>query len=60
MKNFFRFCRECVGELKKVTWPTRSEVFASVKVVLISTVIFAIILGVLDWGFTSGLQAIFG
>ncbi len=60
MKKFFRFCRECVGELKKVTWPTRTQVIDSVKVVLISTVICAIILGALDWAFTTGLQKIFG
>lgn len=59
MKKFFRFCRECVGELKKVTWPTRGEVFSSVKVVLISTVVVALILGLLDWLFTAGLQLIF-
>ncbi len=60
MKKFFRFCRECVGELKKVTWPTRAQVIDSVKVVLISTVVCAIILGALDWAFTTGLQKIFG
>ena len=59
MKKFFRFCKECVGELKKVTWPTRSEVFSSTKIVLISTIVMAVLLGLVDWLFTSGLRLIF-
>lgn len=59
MKKFFQFCRECVGELKKVTWPSAPQVFSSVRVVLVSTIVVAVILGLLDWGFTEGLRAIF-
>lgn len=59
MKKFFQFCKECVAELKKVTWPTRSEVLSSVKVVFFSTLVVAIILGLLDWVFTQGLRLIF-
>ncbi len=59
MKKFFQFCKECVGELKKVTWPTRSEVLSSVKVVFVSTLVAAIILGLLDWLFTQGLRLVF-
>ena len=47
--NFFR---ESVGELKKVTWPTKDGVLASVGVVLVLTILMAIILGALDLGFT--------
>ena len=47
--NFFR---ESVGELKKGTWPTKDDVFASVGVVLVLTILMAIILGALDLGFT--------
>ena len=47
--NFFR---ESVGELKKVTWPTKDDVLASVGVVLVLTILMAIILGALDLGFT--------
>lgn len=47
--NFFR---ESVGELKKVTWPTKDDVLASVKVVIILTIITSILLGALDLGFT--------
>jgi preprotein translocase subunit SecE len=59
MKKISQFIRECAGELRKVTWPTREEVFASTKVVFISTVVVAFILGLLDWLFAEGLRLIF-
>ena len=46
------FFRECVGELKKVVWPTRDDVMGSVKIVIISTIAVAVVLGLLDFGFT--------
>ena len=57
--KFFRFCKECAAELKKVTWPTGSEVLSSVKVVFLSTVVVAAILGVLDFAFTKGMEIVF-
>ena len=59
MKKLFKFCKECVAELRKVTWPSRSEVLSSVKVVFISTVVVAVILGLLDWVFTQGMNLVF-
>ena len=59
MKKFFQFCKECGAELKKVVWPTRDDVISSVKVVLISTIAVAIILGLLDYLFTEGLRLVF-
>ena len=53
MAKVFQFFRESRAELKKVVWPTRADVISSIKVVIISTVIIAIILGVLDLGFSS-------
>lgn len=59
MKKFIQFCKECVAELKKVVWPTRDDVISSVKVVLISTIVVAVILGLLDYLFTAGLRLVF-
>jgi len=53
MAKLFQFIKESRAELKKVVWPTKEDVFASVKVVLISTVIVAVVLGALDLGFSS-------
>lgn len=59
MKNIIKFVKECAGELRKITWPTRSDVLSSTKVVFISTIVVAIILGLLDWLFTKGLMLVF-
>ena len=53
MAIVFQFFRESRAELRKVVWPTRADVISSIKVVIISTVIIAIILGLLDLGFSS-------
>ena len=54
-----QFFKESVAELKKVVWPPREDVFSSVKVVLISTLIVALLLGGLDMLFTAGFNFIF-
>ncbi len=54
--NFFK---ESVAELKKVTWPTMTDVLTSAKVVLISTVVIAAILGLLDYAFAAGYNFVF-
>ena len=51
MSKVIQFIRESRAELKKVVWPTKEDVFSSIKVVLISTIIIAVILGALDLGF---------
>ena len=53
------FFKECVAELKKVVWPGKDDVISSVKVVLISTVVIAVILGLLDLLFVTGMNLIF-
>ena len=52
MSKVIQFIRESRAELKKVVWPTKEDVLSSIKVVLISTIIIAIILCALDLGFS--------
>ena len=59
MGKMVRFFKERGAELRKVVWPTRSDVVSSVKVVLVSTVIIAVILGLLDLLFVTGMNLIF-
>lgn len=54
-----QFFKESVAELKKVVWPGKDDVISSVKVVLISTVVVAIILGLLDLLFVTGMNLVF-
>ena len=54
-----QFCKECVGELKKVVWPSRDDVISSVKVVIVTTVIMAAFLGLVDALFMAGVNLVF-
>ena len=35
--------------MKKVAWPNRANILSSTKIVLITTIIFAILLGLVDF-----------
>ena len=58
MSKVVQFLPESKAELKKVVWPSRDNVVSSVKVVIISTILIAIILGLLDIGFTQLFRSI--
>ena len=58
MSKFVQFFRESGAELKKVVWPSRDDVVSSVIAVVVSTFLIAVILGLLDWGFTEAFRAI--
>ena len=59
MKKIIQFIKESYAELRKVIWPGRDDVVSSVKVVIISTVIIAAVLGLVDFLLLLGVQAIF-
>jgi len=44
-----RFYRETIGELRKVSWPTREEAINLTKLVIVVLVAMAIFLGLVDW-----------
>ena len=47
-----RWWRETIGELRKVTWPTRKEAWQMTKVVLLVMLVVGSFLALLDSGFT--------
>jgi preprotein translocase subunit SecE len=59
MQKIVRFIKECAAEMKKVVWPNKTDVVSSIKVVLLSTLIVAVILGLLDLLFVTGMNKIF-
>jgi preprotein translocase subunit SecE len=59
MNKIIRFFKESFGELKKVTWPSRDEVTSSTKVVLVSTILIAVALGLVDYLIFRGIDLIF-
>ena len=51
--------RDVLSEMKKVTWPNRSEVVATTVVVIVATVIFAVYLWGCDLLFYQGINFLF-
>ncbi len=49
MRRIILFFQESYAELRKVTWPSRDEALASTKVVLVSTLLIAGMLGLVDF-----------
>jgi len=49
MSKIVKFFQESYAELKKVTWPTKEAVGSSTKVVLVSIIIVAVALGLIDY-----------
>lgn len=45
-----QFFAEAKNELKKVTWPTRKETTGITGVVIVTSFVMCIYLGVVDWG----------
>jgi preprotein translocase subunit SecE len=54
------FYRETVAELRKVSWPTRTEAINLTRVVTIVIVAMGLFLGVLDFLFTRMFGLILG
>jgi len=59
MGKVVQFIKESYAELRKVVWPGRDDVISSVKVVIVSTLIIAAVLGLVDVLLLLGVQAIF-
>lgn len=51
MNKILNFVNEVKAELFKIVWPTRDELFGATIIVCVLVLIFAIILGTMDFGF---------
>ncbi len=51
-----QFLREVMVEAKKVTWPNRREAIAQTSMVIVTVILIALFLGVVD----AGLQRLMG
>ena len=47
-KRFLPFMREVKAEVKKVTWPSRNEVYSTTIVVIVATIFFGFYLYFMD------------
>ncbi len=59
MRRIVQFFKDSYAELKRVVWPGREAVASSTKVVIVSVVIFALVLGVVDFLLLKGMDLIF-
>ena len=59
MSKIIGFGKECFAEPRKVVWPTKDDVISAVKVVVVSTILVAFFLGVVDAFFVACLGWIF-
>jgi preprotein translocase subunit SecE len=59
MKKIIQFFKDSFAELKKVTWPSRDEVLASTKVVIVTILLLALVLGIFDVLLYQGLYLLF-
>ena len=60
MNKLITFIRESKDEmLHKVTWPTFSELQNSSVLVLVASLIFALFIGVVDYGFEESMNVIY-
>ena len=57
-KQRFKLVGEIIAELKKVVWPSRREATYLTTLVIVFTVVVAIILGVIDYGFSKLMNVI--
>jgi preprotein translocase subunit SecE len=59
-KRIAEFVRETVSELRRVVWPTRSQVVTYSTVVLVFVVVLSIIVNIFDVVIGQGVLALFG
>lgn len=52
IKRFFRNYR---SEIKKIVWMSWDQTWKNTLVVLVTVVAIALVVGLLDWGFTNGV-----
>ena len=55
-----RFFQETVGELRKVSWPTRQEAIRLTEIVIVVIFLMAAVLGGLDWVYSKIFGFILG
>ena len=60
MRKFINYCKESFTELtKKTTWPSWSKLQSSALLVIVTTVLLAALLWVIDFAFQSLMTGIY-
>ena len=59
LRRFKQFMTEVLSELKKTTWPAKKEIYGTTVVVIVTVLICAFYLWVVDLLLTRGVEKIF-
>lgn len=60
MDKLRAFYQDTLDEVRtKVTWPTTSELMNNTTLVLVASLIFALVIGVMDFGFKNLMEFIY-
>jgi len=59
VKRIQAFFREMMVELRKVIWPSPEKVAENTRIVVVSTVVFALFFGLVDFVLVAGLNHLF-
>lgn len=57
--SILSFLLEVKSEIQKVTWPSYEEFFGHMVVVLITVAFAAVVIGLMDYAFSSALKWLF-
>lgn len=50
------FLKSLKGEFKKIVWAAPKSTFKNTAIVIVCAVAMAVVIGLLDWGFTAGFN----
>ena len=56
--NIRKFLGEVLAEMKKVSWTTRRELVDSTLIVILSSFLLGIFVGIIDYSFSRGVAVI--
>ena len=59
-KKITKFCKDTVSELKKVSWTSKTELFKSTKLVVITVIAVCIAIALIDLGASWAINSLAG
>lgn len=59
-RKLCKLCKDVAGEMKKVVWTSKTELKKSTKLVIVTVVVFAVAIAVIDVLFFNGIELLAG
>ena len=59
-RKLCKTCKDVVGEMKKVVWTSKAELWKSTKIVLVTVVAFEVAIAIVDVLFFNGIELLAG